>query len=77
MLIMTEIEILKTLLSSKEPAIRLKTYLKLLDHDYETKEVKNLTLNLSHPIISFLPTLSPQPSSPTPRPRSLIPLSPR
>ena len=46
MLIMTETEILKTLLSSKEPAIRLKTYLKLLDHDYETKDVKKITTNL-------------------------------
>lgn len=44
--IMTETEILKILLSTKEPAIRLKTYLKLLNHDYETKEVKKITNNL-------------------------------
>ena len=39
-------QILKTLISSKEPAIRLKTYLRLLDHDYETTEDKKLTVNL-------------------------------
>jgi len=39
-------EIIKTLLSSKEPAIRLKTYLKLLDHDYRTKEVKKIIVDL-------------------------------
>jgi len=43
---MDETENLKTLLSSKEPAIRLKSYLKLLDYDYETKEVKKITLDL-------------------------------
>lgn len=46
MLEMVKINILKTLLNSKEPAIRLKTYLKLLDHDYETKEVKKINVNL-------------------------------
>ncbi len=43
---MDESHILKTLLASKEPAISLKSYLKLLDHDYETKEVKKITVNL-------------------------------
>ncbi|MHA1727412.1 MAG: hypothetical protein ACTSWY_01615 [Promethearchaeota archaeon] len=43
---MAKTEIIKTLLSSKEPAIRLKTYLKLLDHDYGTKEVKKIIVDL-------------------------------
>ncbi len=34
------------LLSSTEPAIRLKTYLRLLDHDYKTAEVKRITNNI-------------------------------
>jgi hypothetical protein len=53
--------VIDTLLSSNEPAIKLKTYLCLLDYDYETSEVKKLTTNLKKesPIIknlfSYLP----------------------
>jgi hypothetical protein len=41
---------------SKEPAIRLKTYLRLLDHDYETKEVKKIIADLkkTSPVVSNL-----------------------
>ena len=38
MLLMAKTEILKTLLGSNEPAIRLKTYLKLLDQDHDSKD---------------------------------------
>jgi len=62
MLTMTTTEILKTLLSSKEPAISLKIYLKLLDHDYETKEVKKFINNIKidSPIFSQIFALIPK-----------------
>ncbi len=37
-----EDKLIKQLLESSEPAVRLKTYLRLLDHDYETSEVKSI-----------------------------------
>jgi hypothetical protein len=53
---MHETHILKELLHSPEPAIRLKTYVKLLDHDYETKEVSVLlnTLKEASEVITQL-----------------------
>ena len=53
---LSEKSVITLLLNSTEPAIRLKTYLCLLDHDYDTSEVKKLTVNLKKesPIISSL-----------------------
>ncbi|MFX1514168.1 MAG: hypothetical protein ACFFCQ_16445 [Promethearchaeota archaeon] len=53
--------IVQTLLNSKEPAVQLKTYLRLFDHDYETKEVKKITKDLKQSskairnLLSYLP----------------------
>ncbi len=53
--------VIDALLGSNEPAVKLKTYLRLLNHDYETSEVKKLTTNLKKksPVIknlfSYLP----------------------
>lgn len=53
--------ILEKLLSSKEPAIRLKTYTQLLDYDFETKEVQDVikniktTSNIISSLLAFLP----------------------
>jgi hypothetical protein len=53
--------VIDNLLNSPEPAVRLKTYLRLLDHDYETSEVRRLTASLkkNSPVIenlfSYLP----------------------
>ncbi len=54
--------LLKSLLESKEPAVRLKTYLRLLDHDYETKEVKKIITNLkkTSPVVSDLFSFLPE-----------------
>ncbi|HUU78342.1 MAG TPA: hypothetical protein VMX55_08340 [candidate division Zixibacteria bacterium] len=51
-----ENKLVKQLLVSNEPTIRLKTYLRLLDHDYETTEVKRIItkLKIESPIISQL-----------------------
>ncbi|MFW9852251.1 MAG: hypothetical protein ACFFDS_04880 [Candidatus Thorarchaeota archaeon] len=48
--------VIEKLLKSNEQAVRLKTYLRLLNHDYETSEVKKLTTNLkkNSPIIKSL-----------------------
>ncbi|QEE17927.2 hypothetical protein DSAG12_03765 [Promethearchaeum syntrophicum] len=43
---MSKTNIINTLIGSKELAIRLKTYLKLLEHDYGSNEVKKLTKNI-------------------------------
>jgi len=43
---LSEKSVITLLLNSNEPAIRLKTYLCLLDHDYNTSEVKKLIVNL-------------------------------
>ena len=43
---MSEKSIINLLLNSNEPAIRLKTYLRLLDLDYDTSEVKKILSNL-------------------------------
>jgi hypothetical protein len=53
--------ILRELLSSKEPTVRLKTYLRLLDYEYDTKEVRILTKDLKNTskainnLFSYLP----------------------
>ncbi len=49
-------KLIKQLLESAEPAIRLKTYLRLLDHDFETIEVKKVISDLKteSPIVSQL-----------------------
>ncbi|MCG3223576.1 MAG: hypothetical protein H7647_03850 [Candidatus Heimdallarchaeota archaeon] len=48
--------VIEFLLNFNEPVVRLKTYLRLLDHDYDTSEVKKLTANLKKesPLISSL-----------------------
>ncbi len=53
---LSEKSVTTLLLNSNEPAIRLKTYLYLLDYDYDTSEVKKLIVNLKKesPIISSL-----------------------
>jgi hypothetical protein len=43
---LSEKSIISRLLASEEPAVRLKTYLRLLEHDYETAEVKKLITNI-------------------------------
>ena len=53
---LSEKSVITLLINSNEPAIRLKTYLCLLDHDYDTSEVKKLIVNLKKesPLISSL-----------------------
>jgi len=53
---MSEKSIIDILLNSQEPAIRLKTYLLLLDHEYDSSEVKKILVSLKtdSPIISNL-----------------------
>jgi len=53
---LSEKPVITQLLNSTEPAVRLKTHLYLLDHDYETSEVKKLVVNLKKesPLISGL-----------------------
>ncbi|MHA1211853.1 MAG: hypothetical protein ACTSSH_05265 [Candidatus Heimdallarchaeota archaeon] len=41
-----EDKLIKRLLASNEPAVRLKTYLRLLDYDYESNEVKRVLSDL-------------------------------
>ncbi|MFX0125238.1 MAG: hypothetical protein ACFFAE_16545, partial [Candidatus Hodarchaeota archaeon] len=36
-------KVVNKLLASKDPAIKLKVYLRLLEHDYETSEVQKIT----------------------------------
>lgn len=57
--------IIDLLLNSNEPAVKLKTYLRLLDHDYNTSEVKKLSANLKEksPIISRLVSYLPKDES--------------
>lgn len=58
---MSEKSIITQLLNSKEPAVRLKTYLRLLEYDYDSTEVKKLTANIKEEsptvstIFSYLP----------------------
>jgi hypothetical protein len=51
---MSEKSIIAKLLDSTEPAIRLKTYIRLLDYNYEAKEVKKLItdIKVTSPIIA-------------------------
>jgi len=53
---LSEKSVITLLLNSTEPAIKLKTYLCLLEHDYDTSEVKKLIVNLKKdsPLISSL-----------------------
>lgn len=61
MIILTQDDIIEKLLSSKEPAIRLKTYIQLLNYKYETEEVIRLTENIKETstvissLFSYLP----------------------
>ncbi len=56
-----EDKLIKQLLESSEPAVRLKTYLRLLDHDYETSEVKSVISeirtksSITSQLFSYLP----------------------
>ena len=53
---LSEKSVITQLLNSTEPAVRLKTHLRLLDHEYDTSEVKKLVVNLKKksPLISSL-----------------------
>ncbi|MFX0064468.1 MAG: hypothetical protein ACFFC7_20035, partial [Candidatus Hermodarchaeota archaeon] len=54
--------IIETLLESNEPMVRLKTYRKLLNYNYDVKEVRNLTKNLkkmstvAKQLFAYIPT---------------------